>query len=58
MVRALARVNDLADLAARRGAPTAGDGGRPGAAAGFAFDYDVETVRELDAAAGGGERGS
>jgi site-specific recombinase XerD len=58
MVRALARVNDLADLAARRSAATAGDAGRPGAAPGFAFDYDAETVRELDAAAGGGERGS
>jgi integrase/recombinase XerD len=56
MVRALARVNDLADLAARRSAPTTGAGGRPGAATGFAFDYDAETVRELDAAAGGGER--
>lgn len=56
MVRVLARVNNLADLAARRGTTTAPDGGRPGAAAGFAFDYDAETVRELDAAAGGSER--
>jgi site-specific recombinase XerD len=58
MVRALARVNDLADLAARRRAATTGDAGRPGAVAGFAFDYDAETVRELDAAAGSGERPS
>jgi integrase/recombinase XerD len=51
MVNALARVNDLADLAARRATDTVGDGGRAGATAGFAFDYDPETVRELDAAA-------
>ena len=51
MVRALARVNDLADLAARRSVPTVAGGDRPGSLAGFAFDYDLETARELDAAA-------
>jgi hypothetical protein len=51
MVRALARVNDFADLAARRASTTAGEVGRPGAMPGFAFDYDPETARELDAAA-------
>ena len=49
MVRALARVNVLADLAARRGASAAVGVGDD---AGFAFAYDPETVRELDAAAG------
>lgn len=62
MVSALQRVNALADLAARRTAPSGADAGRPGAAPGFAFDYDPETARELDAAASarrqdGGGRG-
>ena len=50
MVSALQRVNALTDLAARRTGPTGTDAARPGAAAGFAFDYDAETARELDAA--------
>jgi len=54
MVSALARVNALFDLAARRATPTPTDGGRPSAAPGFAFDYDADTLRELDAAASGG----
>jgi integrase len=56
MIQALARVNHLADLATYRGVPTTGEARRPGAVAGFAFDYDADTVRELDAAAAGGER--
>lgn len=51
MVCALQRVNALADLAAARPAATTGDGRRPGATPGFAFDYDAATARELDAAA-------
>jgi integrase/recombinase XerD len=51
MVRALQRVNVLADLAARRAMPTETDVGRPGAVPGFAFDYDPETACELEAAA-------
>jgi len=51
MVGALRRANALADLAARRTTPGGANAGRPGAAPGFAFDYDPETARELDAAA-------
>jgi len=51
MVGALARVSALADLAARRSAASGGDGGGSSAAPGFAFDYDADTARELDAAA-------
>jgi site-specific recombinase XerD len=52
MVRALQRVNDLADLAARQPAMITNPGAPPGAAPAFAFEYDAETVRELEAAAG------
>jgi integrase/recombinase XerD len=51
MVRALARVNVLADLAARRNASAGANGVKVGDDPGFAFAYDPETVRELDAAA-------
>jgi hypothetical protein len=51
MVRALQRVNDLADLAARRTATAQTDTDGSGAAPGFAFDYDAETACELDAVA-------
>ena len=50
MVRALARVNVLADLAARQDVARA-EGVAVGEQPGFAFAYDPETVRELDAAA-------
>ena len=49
MVRALSRANDLTDLAARR-RPASEPPGASTADPGFAFSYDAETVRELDAA--------
>jgi integrase/recombinase XerD len=57
MVGALQRVSALADLAARRAESAHTDDGRPGASPGFGFNYDAETVRELDAAASTHERG-
>jgi hypothetical protein len=48
--------NNLADLAARRHSSAGPDGVAASEESGFAFDYDAETVRELDAAASGGER--
>lgn len=51
MVRALERVNVLADLAARRQDVARSKEVAVGDDPGFAFAYDAETVRELDAAA-------
>lgn len=51
MVCALQRVSALNDLAAHRAAAGLDDAGGATGSAGFAFDYDAETARELDAAA-------